>query len=54
MSEFIVASIIVIGGVNWLYSRFCEQKRGSSGSTSRQVLHRQAQKLTIQALNGWL
>lgn len=24
MSEFIVAGIIVITGVNWLYSRFCE------------------------------
>jgi hypothetical protein len=29
MSEFIVAGIIVIAGVNWLYSRFCEGPRQS-------------------------
>jgi hypothetical protein len=27
MSEFIVAGILVISGVNWLYSRFCEGPR---------------------------
>jgi hypothetical protein len=27
MSEFIVAGILVISGVNWLYPRFCEGPR---------------------------
>jgi hypothetical protein len=27
MSELIVTGIIVISGVNWLYSRFCEEPR---------------------------
>ena len=26
MSEFIVAGIILLAGVNWLYSRFCESE----------------------------
>jgi hypothetical protein len=30
MSEFIVAGIVVIAGVIWLYSRFCEERRQSS------------------------
>jgi hypothetical protein len=28
MSEFIIAGIIVILGVNGLYSRFCEKPKG--------------------------
>jgi len=35
MSEFIVAGIIFITGVNWLYSSFCEGPRQFSDKQTR-------------------
>ncbi|MGZ5565068.1 MAG: hypothetical protein ACXWFY_07740 [Chthoniobacterales bacterium] len=33
MSGLIVAGIILIAGVNWLYSRFCEEYSKTSNSS---------------------
>ena len=37
MSEFIIIGIVLILGVNGLYSHFCEANRGASGAISRQI-----------------
>jgi hypothetical protein len=42
MSEVIVAGIIVIAGVNWLYSRFCEGPRQLSREQRQELPSRGA------------
>ncbi len=42
MSEFIVAGIIVMSGVNWLYSRFCEGPRQFLGKQTQPKTSRRA------------
>lgn len=40
MSEFIVAGIIIIAGVNWLYSHFCEGPRQFSRKQKQEMASR--------------